>query len=710
MTATAPLSAHSVLLNQVSLLSGSTAPNTSGGIAAGIGSYYLQTGATGSAWLKTGAAATAWQQLIQSFAWLSILDYGADPTGATDSTAAIQDALNAANAQGGGRVLVPAGTFQFSSLTFSGMVGVQLVGYGPASILRWTAASPAGAAIAFLGGAEHCVIESLQITGAALTGPSTANHLIQLGAAGGGTVTDVQLVQLFLTGMPAGSGDGVHLVGDASDLVSTWWVTNCQINGCGRFGVGIEQGVASGWIEDNYLTACTTEIGIVATASQNTTALSIHDNIIEHTSANRLAVRLEGDATEFITQITLDGNIIVGGFITTQNVQDSALDGNVISSGSFASTDAVWKVYDSCVNLAINGNLIDRQAGSSVGPCMSIAKSTTSPSAIRVGGGNTFVNETVEGNFLTVVDATGITVGTNNCRATNAGASGMYGIDVQAVTIPVTDIQIGPGNAMAAAAGTIAAGVRLLANGANVTNAQIVGNNVDDNAYGARFEIGSGGTFNGTVQYTGNAHDGATGDYQLVGGAAPTVVVGANASPKGVGIFTGTGSPAGVVAAYPGSLYFNQSGGQGVTVEYKETGNGTTSGWLGIGEAPIVFGAASLTTLAAAVCLAPGFIATAVLASVAVLAVAATRPGTVRNLYVVIGGAGTGAATVTFTVYKNGAATAVTTTASNTATGTVSDTTDSFTVVAGDLIAIEASGSASVVAGQTNVTATVGLA
>jgi len=42
---------------------------------------------------------------------INIVDYGADPTGATDSTAAIQNAINAANAAGGGTVFIPNGTF-----------------------------------------------------------------------------------------------------------------------------------------------------------------------------------------------------------------------------------------------------------------------------------------------------------------------------------------------------------------------------------------------------------------------------------------------------------------------------------------------------------------------------------------------------------------------------------------------------------------------
>ncbi len=704
MSATSPLAAQSVLLNQVLLLSGSVAPNTGGGVVAGIGSGYLQTGALGVMWLKVGAAATAWQQMQQSYDWLSILDFGADPTGATDSTSAIQDAMNEANSNGGGVVYVPPGTFNFSALSWSGMVGVQMKGAGPASHLRWSAASPAGAGISFLGGAEHCVMELLQIDGSDLTGPSTANHLIQLGEASGGAVTDVQLVQLFLTGMPAGSGDGVHMVGDASDLVSVAWVTDCQINGCGRFGVGIEQGVANVIIGSNYLANCTTEIGVVATADQLTTALSIHNNILEHSGANRFAFRMEGDPSGLITQCSIANNQILGGFVTTQNMQDSAITDNVALSGAYASTDPAWKIYDACQRIAWSGNIVDRNSGASVGPCLGIEKSTTSPSQILATGW--FINETVEGNFVTVVDATGITVNGQGL-ASNAGASGMYGVDVQAVTIPVTDVKVGPGFMMTAAAGTIAAAVRLLANGANVTNVQATGNSCDNNAYGLRCEIGSGGTFNGTVQYQANAHNGATGDVQLVGGAAPTLAVGINAAPKAVGAFMGSGSPAGVVDAYPGSLYLNESGGEGVSVFYKESGNGTSAGWIGLGESPIVFGCGDTTTGSGAVFMGPGFIPTA---SSADLQVAATRPGTVRNLYVEVEGAGTGAATNTYTVDKNGATTALATTASNTSTGSFSDTSDLFTVVAGDLLSLQVAKSILVVQGQQNVTGTIGLA
>ena len=59
--------------------------------------------------------------------------------------------------------------------------------------------------------------------------------------------------------------------------------------------------------------------------------------------------------------------------------------------------------------------------------------------------------------------------------------------------------------------------------------------------------------------------------------------------------------------------------------------------------------------------------------------------GTISDLYVNIG-INTSITNVTYTIYKNGSPTALTTTASALATGLFTDLTHSFTVVAGDLI------------------------
>ena len=78
----------------------------------------------------TGAVVTTVQAKLRQY--VSVIDFGADPTGTTDSTAAIQAAINSANAQSSyGAVFLPDGTYKCSNLTLKH--GVKLFGNSPYS-------------------------------------------------------------------------------------------------------------------------------------------------------------------------------------------------------------------------------------------------------------------------------------------------------------------------------------------------------------------------------------------------------------------------------------------------------------------------------------------------------------------------------------------------------------------------------------------------
>ena len=62
---------------------------------------------------------------------LSVVDYGADPTAGRDSTAAIQAAIDAAGAAGGGIVLLPAGRYRCDGVLTVDRSGVVVRGAGP---------------------------------------------------------------------------------------------------------------------------------------------------------------------------------------------------------------------------------------------------------------------------------------------------------------------------------------------------------------------------------------------------------------------------------------------------------------------------------------------------------------------------------------------------------------------------------------------------
>jgi hypothetical protein len=65
---------------------------------------------------------------------VSVTDYGADPTGATDSTGAIQDAIDYVGGSGGGVVYFPTGDYKISTVTVQ-HERVTLLGQGDSSII-----------------------------------------------------------------------------------------------------------------------------------------------------------------------------------------------------------------------------------------------------------------------------------------------------------------------------------------------------------------------------------------------------------------------------------------------------------------------------------------------------------------------------------------------------------------------------------------------
>jgi len=140
---------------------------------------------------------------------INVLDLGADPTGVTDSTAAIQAAIDT-----GKKVFIPAGTFLFSSLSATGVGSayVYLSGAGQKTILQTTVAANTALLLGTTGaGIENCVIENLLIQG-----NSTNTGGIQLGSATSYTAF-IKLNNVVIDGFSKVDGFGIG-IGSAQEL------------------------------------------------------------------------------------------------------------------------------------------------------------------------------------------------------------------------------------------------------------------------------------------------------------------------------------------------------------------------------------------------------------------------------------------------------------------------------------------------------------
>lgn len=96
----------------------------------------------------------------------SALSYGADPTGATDSTTAIQNAINAVTLLGGGTVLLPAGSYTIGTANLGLSItssNVQLVGAGSGYLRNGSTTTSSSATLLTWAGTSQPTIAMLGI-------------------------------------------------------------------------------------------------------------------------------------------------------------------------------------------------------------------------------------------------------------------------------------------------------------------------------------------------------------------------------------------------------------------------------------------------------------------------------------------------------------------------------------------------------------------
>lgn len=136
-----------------------------------------------------------------------VADHGADPTGATDSTAMFQAAIGAAGAAGGGVVFVPSGLYRLDGTLTVTHDHVILRGQGPAqSRLYFTSVPPSGfvAHISFQGYEIPGVEADLTVDGAArgaeVTVADTAGFAVGDHVQVGWVITDAFVADHEMTG------------------------------------------------------------------------------------------------------------------------------------------------------------------------------------------------------------------------------------------------------------------------------------------------------------------------------------------------------------------------------------------------------------------------------------------------------------------------------------------------------------------------------
>lgn len=722
-------------------------------------------GSIGSLWLRQGNGATmtrpteiylklannnltGWTR--QNLVFLNVFNvqnapFNAVGDGVTDDTAAIQAAVTACAAAGGGIVYFPpvnigagkfyrvtrqAGSF---SIQLASLTNITLLGDGPASLVRMSGSSAGAAWYMFyvVGACSGIKFLNMGLDGPSITNPdnSQQDHAIQIGRVGASdpvAPTDVEVSGCFFGRLV---GDGVRPIGQNAtggnpiNVISNVRVNyNCfdlndGVNGsrsaiegqrhCQRIQVHYNWMTGSHDQEIDFEPTGGTGINIAGPR-----AWSIIGNHVSH-SGNTAAVTLSGDSSVDQNQLCVFAyNQIQGGGTSGLEVDRLLIKGCIFTNDNSEATSPIeinrlvdLVIIDSCVAVASTG-VAQRHAIE--------FEFTSGPPALfplysQIS--NCIARNALSQGATIYADGQQISIIGNICRQENSGAAGNgAAVNIQRSSTQTIDQYQVSGNLFSGLTNALQAGADIHVNGFNLGDSTAAWN-LTDNAQGSiQFTRGTTETFP-------NFH-GAFGNFLTSTGSVtnitpPATNVGAtfegNAD-KGtrIDMINNAGGPTASTgdSSPPGSIVTNQSGGQGTTLYYKESGT-ATAGYFALGDSEISWGAASLSTATANRFLAPGGQGLATEGTVQI-ASAITRSGRLRNLRVRCT-AGTGASTVTFRVRKNNGETGLTVNVSNVAT-TGSDLSNSFTVVAGDTVGFRTSKTAIPTTPQTNVQVTFAMA
>ena len=171
---------------------------------------------------------------------ISVLDFGADPTGVADSTAAIQAAITYAASLNGGVINLPAGTFKISSTLTIGNSNIKLHGAGgtivndngemnAATTLNWVGGASTVVAIASPTGVSANKISGVEIHDLEIQGNGIATTGISITSANNGSLRRL-MVSLCVTYSYLFTTYAAGAIGNNPSDTQGWIVDQCNYN------------------------------------------------------------------------------------------------------------------------------------------------------------------------------------------------------------------------------------------------------------------------------------------------------------------------------------------------------------------------------------------------------------------------------------------------------------------------------------------------
>jgi pectate lyase-like protein len=732
---TTTLAATRLRLALVDWAQQSTSPNAGAGTAAAIGSMWLRASSfptPDEIYFKIQSADTGWiKQNLVNLNIFNVKDFGATGDGLTDDLASINAAITACVAAGGGGVYFPATANYYRVVATAGntnLISLQnvqditLFGDGYASKLKQEGSAGGGDThlIGIRNQTSRIRIHNMYFDVANPTNTNEQTHCIQIfgsAALAAPGPSDIDISECYFG---RSVGDCIRTLGEETKEVDNVRIRYCAFDMTDANPAGSRAGVSAqrftrkiqvhfSWFRGSHDQQIDFEpTGAVAPQQAGPEEWSILGNLIDHQSqgSNCLTLSGVGEDPSLNTKrcICAYNTIINGGDISGIKTNSLVVIGNIVLFNGL-NTIAVMEFQEAAKQLQISSNILRSLTAPVTTPFTRTALTTLFQN------GDSGAHWCVSDNIMSSI----------------MGASGGGG----GVVLSMADCSnaIIAGNLISYDnLDTLSAIVTSNAVSTNVHNITTIGNMVFVSGTNARagFAFGDAGGIQSNASARHNWTNGATNGIRWQGGAdyrGASENVGINITSQMLSVLQATAEgaagpgqqisvtqlaagPETAVAAPIGSIALNNVTQNNIFF-YKDAASGVSggnTGWQRYAGVDVTMGTAASSTNTAARFLAPGGQDLATETTVE-LQWTAPRVGTIRNLRVNCT-AGVGSLNVTYTVRKNGVNTTLTTTFNNTLTAS-SDTTHSFTVVAGDLISIQITKVSAPATPQTNIAATV---
>lgn len=694
--------------------------------------------------IKTGAPdASGWsrQNLTNLRVFNVVTQFGAIGDNLFDNTTAIQNAINAANAAGGGIVYFPPGKYAIyrsadvhvlQSINMSGIHNVTLLGDGYQSQIRMVGDAHAADWYGF-----NVQVDAHDITFTGLYfdasqsfngDPAQQQHTIHVS----GTLTN--------TGLPGGHyvritgcyfdsqlGDHINLISNfpvaASDVYGVVVDHNIFLalsvgqTGAAKFrsAVGFQRNVTSTLTAYNYMDGSSDN-----TIDYEPTGNGVNQGDCHYgnqaNGRSHPAQIFTSSGTTFTTpcqDIVWAYNIgFNGGGISCGDSSTNTWLGNVIVATNQTSSNPQCSVDRVNTEQSFVANVFSSSAPDAAGRNMVTFSGDAFGRPISCLFDGNIVHADGDSLAITIESATGIAIEGNLITHRNTDASNGNSIQISSNTADVRQTHIRHNLIVPDQTAAMRATIKTAPTAQPIADVHIVGNyarNALAQTAGSLFSTPvGGGTYTGQFSSIDNLFIGGTGSTVSINSSLPNMATGGNAGPFSgqVGLNQLAAGPEGITAAQAGSLVTNTATtGNSDTIFSKESGNGKT-GYVRQGSTDLQFGCADTSNATTARFMAPS--SDLALAGTIEIQIPITRDVTVRNLRI-HQSPGTGVGNITYTVRKNGGSTGVVATfAFSSSIGNSGGASTKF--AAGDLLSIQITKNAIPATNPTNAIATVEIA